>query len=150
MDNCDLEKLSISAGKLQPAFSPKITHYRVVVESGVSKVTLNPVTSDRGASYSVVSSIFFFLFFLSNPYMSVWKVHFVFQLSRDRSSAIKLDDGLNRVDVEVVAEDGTVKKYRVEITKLSSKIAELSNLVLDGDIPLHPTFSTNVYEYNCE
>lgn len=73
-----------------------------------------------------------------------------FQLFGDGSSTIKLSDGLNRVEVEVVAEDGTVKKYSVEITKLSAKIAELSNLTVDGDLPLNPAFSTKIYEYNSE
>ena len=49
-----------------------------------------------------------------------------------------------------MAEDGSVKKYRVEITKLSARIAELSNLALDADFPLHPAFSASVYEYNSE
>lgn len=50
----------------------------------------------------------------------------------------------------MVAEDGTVKRYCVEITRLSAKIAELSHLALEGDIPLYPVFSTKVYEYNSE
>lgn len=50
----------------------------------------------------------------------------------------------------MVAEDGTIKKYSVEITKLSAKIAELSNLALEGDISLHPAFCSNVFEYNSE
>lgn len=57
MDNCDLEKLSVSGGKLHPAFSPGVTDYTVTVESSVSKVTLDLLTSDCGASYSVVSAI---------------------------------------------------------------------------------------------
>lgn len=50
----------------------------------------------------------------------------------------------------MVAEDGTIKKYSVEITKLSAKIAELSNLALEGDSSLHPAFCTKVFEYNSE
>ncbi|XP_056251904.1 uncharacterized protein LOC130181604 [Seriola aureovittata] len=122
MDNCDLEKLSVSRGKLHPAFTPEVTDYKVTVESSVNKVTLNLLTSDSGASYSI--------------------------LFGDGSSSIKLNDGLNRVEIEVVAEDGTIKKYCVEITKLSAKIAELSNLTVDGDIPLHPAFCRKIYEYN--
>lgn len=57
MDNCDLEKLSVSAGKLQPAFTPEVTDYKVTVESSVNNVTLDLVTSDCGASYSIVSTI---------------------------------------------------------------------------------------------
>lgn len=50
----------------------------------------------------------------------------------------------------MVAEDGTIKKYCVEIIRLSAKVAELSNLALEGDIPLNPAFCTKVYEYNSE
>ncbi|XP_044069520.1 uncharacterized protein LOC122884139 [Siniperca chuatsi] len=122
MDNCDLEKLSVSGGKLHPAFTPEVTDYKLTVESKINKVTVDPITSDCGASYRI--------------------------LFGDGSSTIKLNDGLNKVEIEVVAEDGTIKKYCVEITRLSAKIAELSNLALEGDIPLHPAFCTKIYEYN--
>ncbi|XP_059214856.1 uncharacterized protein LOC131993127 [Centropristis striata] len=122
MDNCDLEKLSVSCGKLHPAFTAEVTDYKVTVESNVSKVTLDLITSDCGATYSV--------------------------LFGDGSSTIKLNNGLNRVEIEVVAEDGTLKKYCVEITRLSAKVAELSDLALEGDILLHPAFCTKIYEYN--
>lgn len=55
MDNCDLEELSISGGKLQPAFTPLVRDYRVTVESNVNKVRLDLVTSDCGASCRIVS-----------------------------------------------------------------------------------------------
>ncbi|CAK6960772.1 uncharacterized protein LOC121911394 [Scomber scombrus] len=122
MDNCDLEKLSFSVGKLQPVYTPEVTDYKMTVESDVHKVTLDLMTSDCGASYTI---------------------HF-----GDGSSTIKLNDGLNSVEIEVVAEDGTIKKYCVEITKLSAKIAELSHLALEGDFPLHPAFCTKIYEYS--
>ncbi|XP_014876945.1 uncharacterized protein LOC106939152 [Poecilia latipinna] len=122
MDNCDLEKLTISVGKLQPAFSPQVTDYKVTVESSVNEVTLGLSTSDCEASYSI--------------------------LTGDRSSTVKLKEGINRVEIEVVAEDGTVKKYSLDITKLSAKVAELSELSLEGDIPLHPAFATKVHEYS--
>ena len=57
MDNCDLEKLSVSCGNLQPAFTPEVTDYKMTVESNVNKVILDLITSDCGASYSVVSSV---------------------------------------------------------------------------------------------
>ncbi|XP_034537402.1 uncharacterized protein LOC117811311 [Notolabrus celidotus] len=124
MDNCDLETLSVSGGKLQPSFTPEVTDYKVTVESHVSKVTLDLTTSDCGASYSV--------------------------LSGDGSSTIKLSDGMNRVEIEVVAEDGTMKTYGVEIDRLSAKIAKLSSLALEGDIILQPAFCTSICEYNCD
>ncbi|XP_027133086.1 uncharacterized protein LOC104930903 [Larimichthys crocea] len=122
MDNCDLEKLCVSAGKLHPEFTPEVTDYSMTVESSVNKVTLDLTTSDCGASCSV--------------------------LSGDGSRSIKLKDGLNRVEIEVIAEDGTTKKYCVEISRLSAKVAELTDLVLGEDIPLHPAFCTKIYEYN--
>ncbi|XP_038593967.1 uncharacterized protein LOC119917646 isoform X1 [Micropterus salmoides] len=122
MDNCDLEKLCVSGGKLHPAFTPEVTDYKVTVESRVSKVTLGLTASDCGASYRI--------------------------LFGDGSSSIKLNDGINKVEIEVVAEDGSMKMYHVEITRLSAKIAELSNLALEGDIPFHPAFCSKIFEYN--
>ncbi|XP_074532235.1 uncharacterized protein LOC141795303 [Halichoeres trimaculatus] len=121
MDNCDLEKLSVSVGKLQPSFTPEVTDYKLTVESHISKVTLDLLTSDCGASYSIRFG--------------------------DGSSTIKLSEGSNRVEIEVVAEDGTIKKYCVEITRLSAKIAELSDLALEGDIVLHPAFCSTIRDY---
>ncbi|XP_035028378.2 uncharacterized protein LOC118118927 [Hippoglossus stenolepis] len=121
MDNCDLEKLCVSAGSLRPDFAPEVTDYTVTVESGVATVTVDVVTSDCAASHNM--------------------------LSGDGSSLIHLSDGLNRVEVEVVAEDGSLKKYRVDVTKLSAQVAQLSALTVDGDVQLHPAFSSNVYEY---
>lgn len=123
MDNCDLEKLSLSVGKLEPAFSPNVTNYQVTVESSVNKVNLDVAASDRGASYRIRFG--------------------------DESRTLKLRDGLNKVEIEVVAEDGTIKKYYVDIIKLSARIAELSELALEGEFPLYPTFKNKTFEYNC-
>ncbi|XP_072293026.1 uncharacterized protein [Eucyclogobius newberryi] len=122
MDNCDLETLSVSGGKLQPDFSPDITSYQVTVESSVLTVHLDVVTSDCGASYRI--------------------------LSGDETCVIKVSNGINKVEIEVVAEDGTIKKYYVDITKLSAKIAELSELALEGQFPLYPKFNAKKLEYN--
>lgn len=76
--------------------------------------------------------------------------YFLLQLGGNRSKNIQLTVGLNKVEIEVVAEDGTVKIYCVKITRLSAKVAELSNLALEGDIPLDRAFSSKIYEYNSE
>lgn len=55
MDNCDLEKLSVSAGTLEPPFKASSTSYKVTVASGINKITLDVLTSDSGASYRIVS-----------------------------------------------------------------------------------------------
>ncbi|XP_064173898.1 uncharacterized protein LOC135245060 isoform X2 [Anguilla rostrata] len=122
MDNCDLEKLSISVGKLYPPFEPNLLNYKVIVPCNTSSVTLELLTSDCGASY---------------------KIHF-----GDGSNVIQLNDGINTINIEVVAEDGTAKTYCVEVTKLSASVAELCGLEIDGGVQIQPEFSPNVYEYS--
>ena len=53
MDNADLEKLKISAGKLVPKFKASVTEYSVTVASDVKEIKLSPLTSDGGASYTI-------------------------------------------------------------------------------------------------
>ena len=53
MDNADLEKLSISPGKLTPKFHPNTTEYSVTLGSDVKQIKIDPLTSDSGASYSI-------------------------------------------------------------------------------------------------
>ncbi|KAM9412564.1 uncharacterized protein ACWYII_026688 isoform 1-T1 [Salvelinus alpinus] len=122
MDNCDLEKLAISGQTLQPAFKADVTIYKVTVASDVDQVTLDLLTSDCGACYKIRCG--------------------------DGSKSIKLNDGLNLVEIEVVAEDGTSKKYCIEVTKLSARTAELSDLTIEGNVQLQPTFSANIYDYS--
>lgn len=52
------------------------------------------------------------------------------------------------VEIEVGAEDGTSKKYCIEVTKLSARTAELSDLTIEGNVQLQPTFSANIYDYS--
>ncbi|XP_066552667.1 uncharacterized protein LOC136718819 [Amia ocellicauda] len=123
MDNCDLEKLSVCTGKLDPPFQPLITNYKVNVPSNVSKITLDLLTSDSGASYKI--------------------------LGGDGSKVIQLKDGMNIIDIEVIAEDGTTKKYTIQVTKLSASTAELHGLQIPGHAQLQPEFAPDVFEYTC-
>ncbi|XP_015218375.2 uncharacterized protein [Lepisosteus oculatus] len=123
MDNCDLEKLTVSAGMLHPTFSPLLTSYKVIVPSNISKITLDLLTSDSGASYKI--------------------------LCGSGSMVIELKDGVNKVDIEVIAEDGTAKIYTVEVTKLSASAAELSGLEFPEGLQLQPAFATTIFEYSC-
>lgn len=72
------------------------------------------------------------------------------QLGGNRSKSIQLEVGVTKVEVEVVAEDGTVKIYCIKITRLSAKVTELSNLSLEGDHLLDREFSSRILEYNSE
>ncbi|XP_048863663.1 uncharacterized protein LOC125738570 isoform X2 [Brienomyrus brachyistius] len=123
MDNCDLEKITISVGTLDPPFQPSITRYKVTVPSNINQVTLNLQTSDCGASYRICFG--------------------------NGSNVLNVDDGMNQVDIEVVAEDGTSQIYCIEVIKLSASTAKLEDLIVSPDTKLHPTFSANMYEYSC-
>ncbi|KAJ1156063.1 hypothetical protein NDU88_008788 [Pleurodeles waltl] len=67
----------------------------------------------------------------------------------DGSKVVKLKDGVNTISVEVTAEDGTVKLYVIEVTKLAANAAFLQGLALTEDIQLVPPFASSVYEYTC-
>ncbi|XP_022540766.2 uncharacterized protein LOC103036570 [Astyanax mexicanus] len=122
MDNCDLEKLSVDGVQLCPEFRPEVTLYTAAVPSSVRRVRLHMTTSDCAASCKI--------------------------LSGDRTGTVQLEDGLNRIDVEVIAEDGTAKTYSIQLTKLSASAARLTELTVEGH-QLQPGFTPDLYEYCC-
>ncbi|XP_066450937.1 uncharacterized protein [Eleutherodactylus coqui] len=123
MNNCDLEKLSVSGVKLEPTFEPDVTRYRAKVPSQVTRTSVDAQTSDTGASWTL--------------------------LGGGGSKIVTLKDGVNPVVVEVTAEDGTAKKYIVEISKLSASHAALEGIRLSEDLNLAPSFAPDVFEYSC-
>ncbi|XP_041418568.1 uncharacterized protein LOC108716581 isoform X2 [Xenopus laevis] len=123
MNNCDLEKLSVPGVKLEPTFRADITTYRATVPSCITQIKVDALTSDTGASYTLLGS--------------------------GGSKLITLKDGVNTVTVEVTAEDGTVKKYVLEVTKISADQALLHGIKLPEDLQLVPPFASDVYEYAC-
>ncbi|XP_072266376.1 uncharacterized protein [Pyxicephalus adspersus] len=123
MNNCDLEKLSVPGVKLEPSFKPNITKYKATLPSHRTQITVDAYPSDNGASCTV--------------------------LGGEGSKVVMLKDGLNSVVVEVTAEDGTIQKYVLEITKLSASQALLEGIHLSEDLKLVPSFAANIFEYSC-
>ncbi|XP_075719227.1 uncharacterized protein LOC142760141 isoform X2 [Rhinoderma darwinii] len=123
MNNCDLEKLSVSGVKLEPPFKPDITIYQARVSSQVTRTSVDAWPSDTGATWTL--------------------------LGGSGSKIVFLKDGLNSVVLEVTAEDGTAKKYFLEITKLSTSHASLEGIILSEDLNLAPSFAPDVFEYSC-
>ncbi|XP_073409888.1 putative membrane protein Bcell_0381 [Dendrobates tinctorius] len=123
MNNCDLEKLSVSGVKLEPPFTPDITRYQAVVPSQVARISVDAWTSDSGATWTL--------------------------LGGSGSRLVTLKDGLNPVVVDVTAEDGTTKKYVLEITKLSASHVSLEGISLSEGLDLAPSFAPDVFEYSC-
>lgn len=61
-----------------------------------------------------------------------------------------LKKGKNTITIEVKAENGTVKKYYIYVTKVDKvelANAELENLEIEG-YSLYPSFKSNIYSYN--
>lgn len=58
-------------------------------------------------------------------------------------------DGVNTVEIRVIAEDGTARTYTISVTKGEFSIIGLSELSVDG-YTLNPAFSTDIYEYTLE
>lgn len=54
--------------------------------------------------------------------------------------------GTNTVNVKVTAEDGTVRTYKINVTKVEEVGLKLSELTVGGFV-LSPEFSSDVYEY---
>lgn len=54
--------------------------------------------------------------------------------------------GENTINIKVTAEDGTVKTYKINVTKVEETGIKLSELSIDG-YALTPEFSSDVYEY---
>ncbi|KAL5007933.1 hypothetical protein ScPMuIL_013514 [Solemya velum] len=123
MDDCDLEKLSVKPGKLSPAFHRNVTEYSITVGSDIDKLSLDPLTSDSGASYSISGS--------------------------GGGKEVPLSEGVvTDIKIEVSAEDGTVKNYFIHTKRLSAKDATLADLVLDRG-KLSPDFQPSVTTYTC-
>jgi len=86
-----LKSLKVGAGKLTPAFSPNVTEYSVTVPYSVDYFNIDAVKNHSGASISYSSG--------------------------DKGPAIKV--GKTVRTVTVTAENGSVKKYNVTVTRLA-------------------------------
>lgn len=111
-----LESLVIADSKMSPSFHKDTTTYNVVVPSDSKKLDIKYVTSDKNAKVSI-------------------------------SGADNLKDNeVNVVTVTVTAEDGSVKKYTLNVTKSeeknSNKLASLD--IKEGKVD----FDKDKYEYN--
>lgn len=61
-----------------------------------------------------------------------------------------LKEGENTITINVTAEDGTIKKYYIHVTKVDNvelANAELEKIEIEG-FNLYPTFKSNIYSYN--
>lgn len=111
-----LESLVIADSKISPSFHKDTTTYNVVVPSDIKKLDIKYVTTDKNAKVSI-------------------------------SGADNLKDNeVNVVTVTVTAEDGSVRKYTLNVTKSDEKT---SNKLASLDIKESKVdFDKDKYEYN--
>eukprot|EP00118_Oscarella_pearsei_P009271 m.52505 g.52505 ORF g.52505 m.52505 type:complete len:1143 (+) comp34215_c0_seq2:19-3447(+) len=123
MDDADLEKLTVSPGKLTPSFHKNTTEYAVVIASNAKEVKVSPLTSSTEASYEIKGG--------------------------DGGKVVPLQEGeVKEIKVEVAAEDGkSTKVYLIKTKRLSSSDASLENLTLSSG-KLIPEFSPTVRDYS--
>lgn len=128
-DNADLESLSVSAGTLQPAFSPTVPTYAVSVPNTTESISFTPRSADDAADVRVQGR----------------------RVRRgDSSPAFSLAVGSNSFSIQVSAEDGkTERTYTVQVVRAdvpTSSDASLASLVVSQG-RLEPAFSTAVTAY---
>jgi hypothetical protein len=95
--NSSLSSLTLSEGRLAPAFSPERTTYTVDLFAGVPKIKITPVTADEAAAVTVNGE----------------------PVARGQASGeIKLKIGGNTVTTVVTATDGTTTAYTLQVNRI--------------------------------
>ncbi|TNJ63926.1 DNRLRE domain-containing protein [Paenibacillus hemerocallicola] len=95
--NSSLSGLTLSEGRLAPAFSPERTTYTVDLFAGVPKIKITPVTADEAAAVTVNGE----------------------PVARGQASGeIKLKIGGNTVTTVVAATDGTTTAYTLQVNRI--------------------------------
>lgn len=124
--NANLSALSASAGVLSPSFTAKNLAYTLTVPNLNSSITVLPVKSDAAATIKVKGEVV---------------------ASGSASQSVPLNVGSdNFIDVLVTAADGTLKNYKLTVTRLPSANADLTNLTLNA-ATLNPVFTTGQLTY---
>jgi hypothetical protein len=86
--NTNLKSISLSAGKLSPAFSPDITSYSTVVNNRIAEITITCAAESSVAKLKVIDG-----------------------------ATHTLDEGENSIEVNVTAESGDTKTYMITVTR---------------------------------
>lgn len=122
MDDANLAKLSVNQPGLRPNFIKDNLNYDIIVAFNVEVLKITASTSDKGASFSIKSNTGY-------------------------GEDVKLVEGENKIQIEVTSEDGTIKKYLINCTRLSASAANLKSLEFEK-IALVPSFSPDHLEYS--
>jgi len=123
----DLSALALGSGTLSQTFSSSLTSYSAVLANAITSTTILPTAVDENSTVKVNSLV---------------------TTSGQASSALALKVGDNPIDVDVIAQDGSLqKRYSINITRTGpSNIATLASLAL-RNATLSPSFSAATTSY---
>jgi hypothetical protein len=124
-DVADLAFLSTSGGSVSPVFDADTVFYSLGVGHATTDITVTASVYDDYATMTVNAEALG---------------------GGGTSSPIILDVGINIIDIEVTAQDGSSKRYTLEVTREPSSNANLADLIV-GFTNLIPTFSSENMEY---
>lgn len=128
----NLQNLKVSIGtdnfvKIAPDFSSTSTSYTATVENSISSVVITPYAEDEFATINVNGSEV---------------------ISGTSSDGISLNAGANTISIDVIAQDGTKKTYKVVITRASAITIkgvtldiESKTLLVNDTLQLNPTIN---------
>jgi gliding motility-associated-like protein len=124
--NDSLKNLSISSGKLTPAFAPGKTNFTAIVTNATTSVTVTPTASDPAATITVNGAV---------------------TASGSASAGIPLLVGANTISIIVTAQGGApTQTYTVIVTRRPSDYAFLANLQTSSGT-LKPAFVFTTLSY---
>ncbi|WP_186786209.1 cadherin-like beta sandwich domain-containing protein [Paenibacillus agilis] len=125
-NNAELSDLMLSAGTLNPVFTPGTTSYTVSVANSEAGLDVTPTLADSKATVTV------------NGAATV----------SGSTSRVPLNVGPNTITIVVTAEDGTSKTYTVTVTRAvpPSSNADLTSLTLSAGT-LSPVFASGTTSY---
>lgn len=114
-----LKDLTInSSHEISPSFNKNASNYNITVPYEVDKLDLSYITNNSKASVKITG----------NKDFKVGEV--------------------NTVEIEVTAEDGTIRIYTLNVTRSTKESdTDLENIVLGGGATLSPSFDPDVLEY---
>ncbi|WP_240480001.1 cadherin-like beta sandwich domain-containing protein [Paenibacillus fonticola] len=123
-NNAYLDSLTLSAGTLSPAFDKDVLDYTASVSHPVSELDVTASVADAEATVQINGT----------------------KVSSGVARTIPLSVGSNAITIEVTAQDGTKKMYRITVTRALSANADLNSLTLSAGT-LSPSFDKDVLSY---
>jgi len=119
-----LRSLSIGRGTLSPAFNKEVLSYSVTYDKTVTSISITAIKDDVNSNIQINGPV------VNGP---------------TSARTVALEFGINVITISVTAQNGNIKNYVIQATRLSD-VSSLSNIVVDPGT-LTPAFQTQIYSY---